>query len=69
LPRSWPISVVDTSALVKLLVDEPGTATVDQLWVASTSVVSCEIGYVQARASLGPALRNPHVTPAGRIPP
>jgi predicted nucleic acid-binding protein len=58
------ITYIDTSALVKMLVDEPGTATVEQLWVASTSVMCCEIGYVEARAALGAAVRVGRVTPA-----
>jgi predicted nucleic acid-binding protein len=60
------ITYVDTSALVKLLVDdEAGTATVEQLWLASTSVVCCEIGYVEARAALGAAVRARRMTTAG----
>lgn len=61
------ITYVDTSALVKLFVDdEVGTRTVEQLWVASTSVVCCEIGYVEARAALGAAVRARRITSAGR---
>jgi predicted nucleic acid-binding protein len=60
------ITYVDTSALVKLLVDdEVGTPTVEQLWVASTSVVCCEIGYVEARAALGAAVRARRITTGG----
>ena len=60
------ITYVDTSALLKLLVnDEAGTATMEQLWVSSTSVVCCEIGYVEARAALGAAHRARRVTTPG----
>jgi predicted nucleic acid-binding protein len=60
------ITYIDTSALVKLLVnDEAGTPTVEQLWVASTAVVCCEIGYVEARAALGSARRARRLTTAG----
>jgi len=60
------ITYVDTSALVKLLVaDEGGTATVEQLWISSTTVACCEIGYVEARAALGAANRARRLTPAG----
>lgn len=60
------ITYVDTSALVKLLVDdEAGTSTIEQLWVASTAVVCCEIGYVEARAALGSAHRPRRLTTAG----
>jgi predicted nucleic acid-binding protein len=45
------ITYCDTSAFLELLVeDEAGRATVEQLWLASTSVVCCEIGYVEAAA-------------------
>ena len=60
------ITYVDTSALVKLLVDdEAGTSTMEQLWVVSTSVVCCEIGYVEARAALGSARRARRLTTVG----
>lgn len=60
------ITYVDTSALVKLFIDdEAGTATMEQLWLASTSVVCCEIGYVEARAALGAAVRARRMTTAG----
>ena len=60
------ITYVDTSALVKLLVvDEAGTATVEQLWISSTAVTCCEIGYVEARATLGAAHRARRLTAAG----
>jgi uncharacterized protein len=60
------ITYVDTSALVKLLVDdEAGTSTMEQLWVMSTSVVCCEIGYVEARAALGSARRTRRLTTVG----
>ena len=60
------ITYVDTSALVKLLVaDEAGTATVEQLWVSSTTLVCCEIGYVEARAALAAADRARRLTAAG----
>lgn len=59
------ITYVDTSALVKLLVaDEPGTAEVEQLWIASTSVVCCELGYVEARAALAAVVRARRITSA-----
>lgn len=60
------ITYFDTSALLKLLVDdETGAATVAQLWVASSAVVCCEIGYVEARAALGAAHRSRRLTTVG----
>lgn len=60
------ITYVDTSALLKLLVDdEPGRVSVEQLWLASTAVVCCEIGYVEARAALAAAHRARRLTAAG----
>lgn len=60
------ITYVDTSALLKLLVDdEPGRALVEQLWLSSTAVVCCEIGYVEARAALAAAHRSRRLTAAG----
>ena len=60
------ITYVDTSALVKLLVDdEAGTSTIEQLWVMSTAVVCFEIGYVEARAALGSAHRARRLNTAG----
>jgi predicted nucleic acid-binding protein len=60
------ITYVDTSAFLKLLVeDEAGGATVEQLWLASTSVVCCEIGYVEARAAVAAAHRARRLTAAG----
>jgi uncharacterized protein len=60
------ITYFDTSALVKLLVDdEHGGATVTQLWTSSTVVVCAEIGYVEGRAALGAAHRAGRLTSAG----
>lgn len=60
------ITYIDTSALLKLLVnDEPGRNGVEALWLASTAVVCCELGYVEARAALAAAHRARRVTAAG----
>lgn len=49
---------VDTSALVKLLVeDEEGRSAMEALWLASDVVVCCELGYVEARAAIAAARR------------
>lgn len=56
------ITYVDTSVIIKLLVDdETGTGAVERLWLESEFVVCAEIGYVEARAALAAAHR------AGRL--
>jgi predicted nucleic acid-binding protein len=56
------IAYVDTSVLVKLLVDdEPGRHRAERVWLASRAVVCAEVGYVEARAALAAAGR------AGRL--
>lgn len=55
------ITYVDTSVLIKLLVDEPGSASAAQLWQASGSVVSVSLVQIEARSALAGAAR------AGRL--
>ena len=63
------ITYFDTSAFLKLLIDdETGAATVEQLWVASSAVVCCEIGYVEARTAVGAAHRSQRLTTVGLRP-
>lgn len=51
--------------MLKLLVeDEPGRPIVEQLWLSSTAVVCCEIGYVEARAALAAAHRARRISAA-----
>lgn len=53
------ITYVDTSVLLKLLVDdEAGTDAAERLWLESTYVVCAEIGYAEARAALASMHRN-----------
>jgi predicted nucleic acid-binding protein len=50
---------VDTSVLLKLLVDdEAGSDAAGQLWLQSDFVVCAEVGYVEARAALAAARRH-----------
>jgi len=52
------ITYIDTSVLLKLLLDdEDGTDAAQQLWLDSRHLVCAEIGYVEARAALGAARR------------
>lgn len=57
------ITYVDTSVLLKLLVDdEIGGDAADRLWIESDYVVCAEIGYAEARAALAAAHRNSRLT-------
>jgi hypothetical protein len=52
------ITYVDTSVLLKLLVDdEVGANAAQRLWLDSDFVVCAEIGYAEARAALASARR------------
>ena len=56
------ITYIDTSVLLKLLVDdEVGSDAAQRLWLESDFVVCAEIGYAEARAALAAARR------AGRL--
>jgi uncharacterized protein len=53
------ITYIDTSVLLKLLVDdEVGSETVERLWLESDYLVCAEIGYAEARAALASARRS-----------
>ena len=51
------ICYLDTSALVKLYVQEPGSETVCELTGASVVVATCKIAYVEARAAFARGYR------------
>ncbi len=55
-------SYLDTSALVKLVLDEPGSAVVERLWRASDHVTASCIGHVELGAAVAAACR------AGGVP-
>lgn len=55
------ICYFDTSALIPLLVDEPGSDVAGRLWDSADHVVSSRLVYAEARAALAQAQR------AGRI--
>lgn len=48
----------DTSALVKLLLDEPGTPLVEELWDTGDSVLASRLAYPEVRSALAAAARN-----------
>jgi predicted nucleic acid-binding protein len=47
----------DTSALVKILIEEPGSAAAVQAWQAADSVACSRLAHVEARAALAMAKR------------
>ena len=55
------IAYVDTSVLVKLVVDEPGSGAAAEIWDEADVVGAVRIGLVEARAALAAARR------AGRL--
>ncbi|MDK3258530.1 type II toxin-antitoxin system VapC family toxin [Blastococcus capsensis] len=51
------ITYLDTSAIVPLLIEEPGSATCLSLWSAAADVVCSQLGYVETAAALARATR------------
>ena len=51
------IAYFDTSALLPLLIDEPGSERAGRLWDEADHVVSVRLIYVEARAALAQARR------------
>lgn len=51
------IAYLDTSALVKLVVDEVGTADAIEIWTAATVRLTNVIAYAECRAALAAAWR------------
>jgi predicted nucleic acid-binding protein len=56
------ITYVDTSSLIKVLIDEPGSAAAAALWDSSDTLAQVRIGYVEARAALAAAHRGGRLT-------
>jgi predicted nucleic acid-binding protein len=52
----------DTSALVKLVIDEAGSQAARELWAAAEPPVCCRLAYVEARAALAAARRAERLT-------
>lgn len=57
------ITYVDTSVLVKLLIDEDGTAAATNLWSRAEQLVAVPLIEVEARAALASAARAQRITP------
>lgn len=58
------IAYFDTSAVIPLLVEEPGSLRAVQLWEQSDRVVSLRLLYAEARAALAQAGRTRRLTAA-----
>jgi predicted nucleic acid-binding protein len=56
------ITYFDTSALVPLLIAEPGSPAARQLWDGATRVASVRLVYPEARAALAQARRQDRLT-------
>jgi predicted nucleic acid-binding protein len=55
----------DSSALVKLVVEEAGTELVAALWDGCDAALSSRLAYPEVRAAVAAAARNHDVTPSG----
>ncbi len=58
------ITYVDTSVLIKVLVEEPGTDAARRLWTEADALASVTLVAVEARAALAAARRGRRLTPA-----
>ena len=56
------ITYVDTSVLIKVIVEEAGSDAAAELWEASDVLAVVRIGYVEARAALAAARRGERLT-------
>jgi predicted nucleic acid-binding protein len=56
------ITYVDTSTLIKLLIDEVGTAEAGLIWDEPDVLVSARVGHVEARAALAAARRRGRIS-------
>jgi uncharacterized protein len=54
----------DSSALVKLLAEEPGSDLAAELWDSCDAAMSCRLAYPEVRAALAASARNHDITPA-----
>jgi predicted nucleic acid-binding protein len=69
----WPnngdepvITYIDTSTVLKLVVDEPGSQAALAVWTAAESMASVSLIVVEARAALGAAARARRLTETQR---
>lgn len=57
----------DSSALVKLVVDEVGSDLAAELWDGCDAALSSRLAYPEVRAALAAAERNHDLDPSGRV--
>lgn len=57
------ITYVDTSTLLKLLVEEPGSARAAVIWDSADVVAAARVAHVEARAALAAADRGRRLSP------
>jgi uncharacterized protein len=60
------IAFLDTSAIVPLLIDEPGTAACRRVWEAADAVVCTQLAFVETAAALARATRLGRMTAVER---
>jgi predicted nucleic acid-binding protein len=58
------IAYLDTSALVKLMLDEEGSADAVEIWTGATLRLTSVLSYAECRAALGAAGRDGRLTSA-----
>ena len=58
------IAYVDTSTLIKVIVDEPGSEMAAQIWETADTLAAVRLIEVEARAALAAALRTGRLTTA-----
>lgn len=58
------ITYVDTSTLIKLIIEEAGSGSAEQIWIASDGLVAVSLIEVEARAALSAALRATRLGPS-----
>ena len=56
------ITYIDTSTLIKLLIDEVGTTEAGQIWDEPDVLVSARVAHVEARAALAAARRQGRIS-------
>jgi predicted nucleic acid-binding protein len=61
-----PVVYFDSSAMVKLVVEEAGSQLAAQLWDGCDTAVASRLAYPEVRAALAAAGRNHDLDPGGR---
>jgi len=56
------ITYVDTSVIVKLLIDEAESEHADMIWTSAESLATCSLAFVEARVALSAANRADRIT-------